>query len=217
MGQLFIEEETSLYLPEDTGNSSESSGAEDQRTVGAQRTKLNEFLSACNVGSTVGVYKKKWQDISLHTRRSRVSKAKESIVAALNVIASGDAGPLWKALKESKSVEKALGIAEESQSDRKYLEALAETYNNASSWATRRQILSVMADLASLEKIQAYIPSITEFKFAIARKHKIEYGQGVPLPLQKSPRMRVDTNQLDHFISFITSPHIIQDLPFGQR
>ncbi|CAH3144910.1 unnamed protein product, partial [Porites evermanni] len=74
-----------------------------------------------------------------------------------------------------------------------------------------------MADLTSLEKIQAYIPSITEFNFAIARKHKIEYGRGVPLPLQKSPRMRVDTNQLDHFISFITSPHIIQDLPFGQR
>ena len=59
MGQLFIEEERSLYLPEDTGNSSESSGAEDQRTVGAQKTKLNEFLSTCNVGSTVGVYKKK--------------------------------------------------------------------------------------------------------------------------------------------------------------
>ena len=97
------------------------------------------------------------------------------------------------------------------------MEALAETYNNASSWATRRQILSVMADLTSLEKIQAYIPSITEFKFAIARKHKIEYGRGVPLPLKKSPRMRVDTSQLDHFISFITSPHIIQDHPFGQR
>ena len=96
------------------------------------------------------------------------------------------------------------------------MEALAEMYNT-SSWATRRQILSVMADLTSLEKIQAYIPSITEFKFAIARKHKIEYGRGVPLPLQKSPRMCVDTNQLDHFISFITSPHIIQDLPFGQR
>ena len=115
MGQLFIEQETSLYLPEDTDNSSESSGAEDQRTVGAQRTKLNEFLSACNVGSTVGVYKKKWQDTSFRTRRSRVSKAKESIVAALNVIAPGHAGPLWEALKESKSVEKALGVAEESQ------------------------------------------------------------------------------------------------------
>ena len=79
--------------------------------VGAQRTKLNELClqkkSACNVGSTVGVYKKRWQDTSLRTRKSRVSKAKESIVAALNVIAPGDAGPLWEALKESKSEEKA--------------------------------------------------------------------------------------------------------------
>ena len=106
MDQLFIEEEKSLYLPGDTGNS-KSSGAEDQRTLGAQRTKLNAFLSACNVGSTVGVYKKKWQNTSLRTRRSRVSKAKDSIVAALNVIAPGDAGPLWEALKESKSEEKA--------------------------------------------------------------------------------------------------------------
>ncbi|KAK3712971.1 hypothetical protein QZH41_000636 [Actinostola sp. cb2023] len=29
--------------------------------------------------------------------------------------------------------------------------------------------------------------------------------------------MRVGENQLDHFLSFITSPHIIQDLPFGQQ
>ena len=29
--------------------------------------------------------------------------------------------------------------------------------------------------------------------------------------------MRVSLSQLDHFLSFITSPHIIQDLPFSQR
>ena len=29
--------------------------------------------------------------------------------------------------------------------------------------------------------------------------------------------MRVSTAQMDHFIAFITSPHIIQDLPFGER
>ena len=32
-----------------------------------------------------------------------------------------------------------------------------------------------------------------------------------------TPRMRVSTAQIDHFIAFITSPHIIQDLPFGER
>ena len=29
--------------------------------------------------------------------------------------------------------------------------------------------------------------------------------------------MRIDSKQLDHFISYITSPHVVQDLPFGQR
>jgi hypothetical protein len=29
--------------------------------------------------------------------------------------------------------------------------------------------------------------------------------------------MRVSPVQLDHFLTFITSPHVIQDLPFGQR
>ena len=29
--------------------------------------------------------------------------------------------------------------------------------------------------------------------------------------------MPVDPNELDHFLTFITSPHIVQDLPFGQK
>ena len=32
-----------------------------------------------------------------------------------------------------------------------------------------------------------------------------------------TPRMRISTAQIDHFIGFITSTHIIQDLPFGER
>ena len=27
----------------------------------------------------------------------------------------------------------------------------------------------------------------------------------------------MDLGQLDHFLSFITSPHLVQDLPFGQK
>ena len=29
--------------------------------------------------------------------------------------------------------------------------------------------------------------------------------------------MRMDRKQLDHFITFITSGHLIQDLPFGEK
>jgi len=119
-------------------------------------------------------------------------------------------------LKQSETVEKALGLRS-SHTDQKYLTALAETYENVSGWDTRRQVLSIMADLVPVPVIQQYIPGMTEYRIKVARQHKSRYGRGVPVEAPKSPRMRVDESQLDHFLSFITSPHVIQDLPFGQR
>ena len=145
-----------------------------------------------------------------------MSKAKSVIVSGLNVIAPGDAGYLWEAVKKSGSVEKVLGIGER-QEDRKYLKALAESYQNASTWETRRQILSIMADLITFKRILNYIPGITEYRFKMARQHSLQYGRGALPARAKSPRMRVENKQLDHFLTYITSPHVIQDLPFGQR
>ena len=51
----------------------------------------------------------------------------------------------------------------------------------------------------------------------MASKHSLQLGRGVAVPESSNPRMRVDRNQLDHFIYFITSGHIIQDLPFGEK
>ena len=74
-----------------------------------------------------------------------------------------------------------------------------------------------MAELVSYTKIKEFIPEITEYGVKAAHRHKLEYGRGAPIPITVSPRMRVSPTQLDHFLTFITSPHIIQDLPFGQR
>ena len=43
------------------------------------------------------------------------------------------------------------------------------------------------------------------------------HGRGAEIPRVKSPRIGVERKQLDHCLTYITSPHIIQDLPFGQR
>ena len=101
--------------------------------------------------------------------------------------------------------------------DRKYIVALAETYKNASSWDTTRKVLSIMADLVPFKRLQRYLPGLTEYRVKVARQQKRVFGRGVPLPTNYSPRMRVEPNQLDHFLTFITGPHIIQDLPFGQK
>ena len=160
--------------------------------------------------------KKKLEAGNERTRSGQVSKAKSLIVAGLNVIAPGDVGYLWEAVRTSGSVEKELGIGEQ-QEERKYLEALSDSYRNASCLETRRQILSIMRDLTTFKTIQRYIPGLTEYRFKMARLHSLQYGRGAEVPRTRSLRMRVESTQLDYFLAYITSPHAIQDLPLGQR
>ena len=177
---------------------------------------MNEFLTV-SWKETVNQPKKSWEQLSTRTKNVRISKAKDAVVASLEVISPENPASLWEALKTSQSVEKALCAPIQTSADKKYLEALAEAYHNANSWDTRRQVLSIMADLIPYSVIQQFIPGITEYRIKAARQHEIQYGRGVPLPVTKSPRIRVDESQLDHFLCFITSPHVVQDLPFGQR
>ena len=43
------------------------------------------------------------------------------------------------------------------------------------------------------------------------------YGGGTEVETRSVPRMYVSATQLDHFLNFITSEHIIQKLSFGER
>ena len=101
--------------------------------------------------------------------------------------------------------------------EQRYLNALAETYQHATCWETWRQVLSVMADMISFKQIQHYIPGLTEYRFKLARHHVLQYGRGAEVSTMKSPRLRIELTQLDHFLDYITSPHVTQDLPFGQH
>lgn len=136
----------------------------------------------------------------------------------MEIISPEDSGGLWEALLNSGEVEKSLGLPSPVSSvEDKYLTSLAEAYRCASTWDTQRQILSVMADLVPYTVIQRYLPNITEYRVKAARQHAIMFGRGKPVTISKSPRMRVNEEQLDHFLTFITSPHVIQDLPFGEK
>ena len=196
--------------------SDEASDRSITATTNSQKLKkLNEFIHTCGETESIGQSKKRWEELTTRSKNLRIDKATNVIVSALEVIAPSDAASIWEAIQASQSVEKALGISQ--PTDRKYLEALAETYQNATSWNTRRQVLGIIADLVPFSQIQKFIPGITEYRFKQARLHIFKYGRGAPVPVQRSPRMRLDECQLDHFLSFITSPHVIQDLPFGQR
>lgn len=214
---LHLQLEESIYQPDSQASSSDlsdSTQAIDSKV--SRRLKLNEFLLSCDAPK-VGPYKKRWVEASVRTKSGHITRAKALVVAGLEVIAPGDAGHLWEALRDSGTVEKVFGLTEESPEEQKYLNALAESYRNASCWETRRQVLSIMADLVSFKRIQYYIPGLTEYRFKIARHHALQHGRGTEVSTMKSPRLRIELTQLDHFLSYITSPHVTQDLPFGQR
>ena len=191
---LSIEEkDSSLYVPEERTSSSTASSDEtvEEETQTSRRAHLNRFLESCDVESRVGPYKKAWEKTTSRTRRNHVGKARDAIVAMLNVMTPGDGALLWETLQSSALVVEAFGIEKPSPAEEKYLLVLAE--------------------------IQQYLPNVTKYRIKIARSHRLMYGRGVPQPPAKRARMKVDNSQLDHFLTFITSRYIIQDLPFGQK
>jgi len=102
--------------------------------------------------------------------------------------------------------------------DETLLDALTSCYRNADQWVTRRQILSIMADKASFAKIQEWIPGLTKYRYTMTRQHILLHGRGALVPSQSlRTRMVVPQEKLAHFLDFITSPNIIQDLPFGEK
>ena len=207
--------DASLYLPD--AESSSGSDTTDGSDLRSRRTALNKFLSASGVEG-ISESKKTFTELQQRTKMKHVVTASESIIALLNVIAPGDGGALWEAIKESRQVEKKLGVNEDvGATEERYLRALAETYINATAWDTRRQVLSIMGDIVPYSKIEKYLPGVTYYRVKAARRHKDLFGRGAPVIKEVSPRMRVEPVQLDHFLTFVTSPHVVQDLPFGQR
>ena len=210
-------QEHSLYTPDDENNSETSESDVTVADMSTRRNTLNHFLAVSGIDE-IPRFKKMFSELQPRTQNTHVTKASEALAAVLDVIAPGDAGALWEATKRSMDiVDKVLEIDELDDTEKIYLQVLAETYEHATGWDTRRQILSIMADLVPFSTLQKYLPEITKYRVKTARHHKELYGRGAPILETRSTRMRVSLVQLDHLLTFITSPHVIQDLPFGHR
>ena len=67
------------------------------------------------------------------------------------------------------------------------------------------------------ETLQNCLPGLTRYRFKIARHHQILHGRVSVVSTVSSRRMYLSPEQLDHFLDFITSAHIVQDVPFGEK
>ena len=180
--------ESSLYEP---------SFAE-EKTV-TPREKLNKFLFSRDISPIRHSLETPWAEASERTKRLYTRKE----------IVPGETETLLSSLVKSELDESAI--------DSSLMECLAECYNNADHWSSRRQILSIMADKVNFKDLQRWIPNLSRYRFNIARHHLLLHGRGANVQSVKGTRMYIASEKLDHFLSFITSTHIIQDLPFGEK
>ena len=201
----------SIFIPEieELSESSESSEVTppipDHSLV-----KLNDFLVYRDASPVRHQLSVSWDDAHERTKRTCTQKAQKSIHEVLEVIAPGQSDKLWAAVCDKEPTGRSKAEAE-------LLQALAESYFNATHWSTRRQILSIMADKVPLNELKRYIPGLTSYRFNIARHHKRLHGRGAFVSVDIARRMKVDYAKVDHFLNFITSSHVVQDLPFGEK
>ena len=204
------------FLSPDTGSASSTSD-EAPTAADISRGKLNTYLVSQNIAPLPRQSWMPWDLASTRTKVRYTNRTAEIVSSVLSTLSPNDAGSLWKALVSSRAVEKVLDLDELSPTQTKHLQALAEAYNQAQSWQNRREILSIMAGVASYQTISVVIQGLTRYRYTLANLHRLQHGPSAPIPHHSFPRIRIDRRQLDHFLDFITSPHLVQDLPFGQK
>ena len=207
----------SFLLSSETASTSSSSGGVGKYQL--QKTKLNSFLEECNI-EPLGRQWMDWHQVNERTQERYIKRSSEIVKSVLTVVYPDNYAHLWKELKASHVMDKIMGSESVQPScDNSYLEALAEAYKNAAGWDTRRQVLSIMTGVASYREIARHIPGLTQYRYTMANLHRLQYGRAAPVPVhvRHVPRLQIDKGQLDHFLAYITSPHIVQDLPFGEK
>jgi hypothetical protein len=161
-----------------------------------------------------------WEIANERTKRYYTRKVGQAVIAVVKDITPHDTGPIFRGLCSSKELRKHLssdGDSDEEDFDDTLMVALAECYQAANNWEVRRQILSIMADKVRYSTLLRYIPGLTRYRFTEAKRHCLEYGRGTPVQSVRAPRKDVSSSQIQHFIAYITSSHIVQDLPFGEK
>ena len=154
-----------------------------------------------------------WDDISSTQQKYYTRKAREIFAATLSVVSLGQDEALWESLRREPMLENEGTVAKK----RKYfdvksdlIDALTEAHNQAQSWQTKGQILSLFANDFSRLELQKMIPGLDQ-----ARNHATETAKGQPILEKPIYRERIENANVDHFLDYISRPELFQDVAFG--
>ncbi|XP_063427080.1 uncharacterized protein LOC134710627 [Mytilus trossulus] len=176
-------------------------------------SKLNDFLKTKGIQPLV-LPQHAWGTYSQKTKKSFVNKLFSCFTAVTETMFPNESDEiLQEILKASEVIDKETDV----NSDAELCQALVESYKVTDSWQVRRQILSVICQKLSFKNTCELIDGLTEYRYYTAKKHASVQGCALPPAQGNKSRQRMDPAKLDNFLDFITSSHIIKDLPFGER
>lgn len=92
---------------------------------------------------------------------------------------------------------------------------IKDAYYSSKTREDRKHVIALIAPGVPLSVLQEYIPGITHDYFTSARKLFAE-TRGTRLTPAENRRIKYDEKKVKAFINYITSAHVVTDLPFGQ-
>ena len=148
----------SLYLPSESSVDVTPDSRSTRRDDSTPLTKLNEFLSSRDVSPVRHTVTVPWDEASERTRRRHLRKTQLAVSAVLEEVAPKQSEKLWYSLVPSLTQKFSTDSeSEDTDVDNVLMNALTECYSNASTWDTRRQILSIMADKMTFQTRNGYL------------------------------------------------------------
>ena len=149
-----------------------------------------------------------WPELGERQRGYYVRKAREVIETTLQCLAPGSEAALWF------STVKSMPFGQSKPNDA--TQRLVQAYKLADNRHTHPQILSFFVNIFSKSQLQR-VPGISKRQIDEAGRHADLRGPGkLPSP-PEIRRMRLEATKTDHFLDFISSSSLLQDISYGTK
>ena len=182
---------------------------------------LNGFIRSApsargNVEPVVRQLNIPWKDAAPSTQRYYKQKGQEVINLALDCLAPRQATTLLAELIKKQDAKNK--HQKETNAESGELSRLITLYKEATSWSTKREILSVFVNDYTKARLQQIIPGLSIWAIDEARKHVAKVGIGKPVPrIEPISRSRLHLTKVDHFLDFISRPNFLQDVAYWTK
>ncbi|XP_076112384.1 uncharacterized protein LOC143080426 [Mytilus galloprovincialis] len=174
-------------------------------------TSLNDFLSSVRLQEFSEKERKTWRSYTFKTRNTYKERFDEIMKLIIEILFPNDVDEVIDDIKCPKQ------LNEENRTSHTEYKDIVTSYRKAESWQQGRQVLSVLASRMSFKDLLSLLPEVTSHRYYAALSHSKKIGPALPIPEKKLHRQKLDPERLDAFLDFITSSHVVRDLPFGEK